>query len=37
MKGTLTHDGFELELAMVKEYLKREAKPHFLAFLEEMS
>lgn len=37
MKGTLSHDGYELEVSMVKDYLKREARPHFLAFLEEMN
>lgn len=37
MKGTLSHDGYEAEITLVKEYLQREAKPHFLAFLDEMN
>lgn len=37
MKATLSHEGYELEVQMVKDYLQREARPHFLAFLEEMN
>ena len=37
MKATLSHDGYEMEISLVKEYLEREARPHFLAFLEEMN
>ena len=37
MKATLTPDGYDQEIALVKDYLEREARPHFLAFLEEMN
>lgn len=35
IRGFLTQQGYEDELRMVKEYLKREAHPHFLEFLTE--
>lgn len=35
IRGFLTQQGYEDELRIVKEYLKREAHPHFLAFLTE--
>lgn len=35
IRGFLSAQGYEDELRIVKEYLKREAHPHFLAFLAE--
>ncbi|MCG8313503.1 MAG: 3'-5' exonuclease [Pseudomonadales bacterium] len=37
MRGTLNHDGYDAEVTIVKEYLEREARPHFLAFRDQMS
>ena len=35
IRGQVSAEGYELELQLVKEYLKREGHPHFLAFLGE--
>lgn len=35
IRGQVSVEGYELELQMVKEYLKREGHTHFLAFLQE--
>lgn len=35
IRGQVSAEGCELELQLVKEYLKREGHPHFLAFLRE--
>lgn len=35
IRGQVSAEGHELELQLVKEYLKREGHPHFLAFLGE--
>lgn len=35
IRGQVSAEGYELELQMVKEYLKREGHAHFLAFLQE--
>ena len=37
MRGTLNHKDYDAEIALVKEYLEREARPHFLAFRDQMN
>ena len=35
MKGELSHDSYNAELELLKDYLRKEARPHFVQFLTE--